>query len=149
MDIRAVKDLASRLFGERKFERSLALFERLIQLQPADAFAFLRHAQAAERLGLKLLAVGSYRRAGQLWKREGRGARAASAFRLALALEPADALSARGLTEVAGAPPRPHAWERPRVIELGPEEPAAPEPARRPVPDLMSEESFFELYVTT
>ncbi len=90
MDLRALKDEASRQLARGKVEKALELYWRLLELDPTDPHLRLRHAETCQRAGLKGRAIASYRVAAELFWHQGHKARAVASIKLALELSPND-----------------------------------------------------------
>jgi tetratricopeptide (TPR) repeat protein len=90
VDIRRLKELASRLISEGRFERAEVLYRQMLTLQPRDANLWLRHAELLKRLERTAPSVTSYRMAAQLLMEAGHTHRAVACLKLALALQPDD-----------------------------------------------------------
>jgi tetratricopeptide (TPR) repeat protein len=90
VDIRRLKEQASRLSAEGRLERAEVLYRQMLTLQPRDSGLWLRHADVLKRLGRLDAAVSCYRMAGQLLMEMGHGHRAVACVKLALELHPED-----------------------------------------------------------
>ena len=90
MDIRRLKEQASRLSAEGRLERAEVLYRQMLTLQPRDSGLWLRHAEVLKRLQRPDSAVTSYRMAAQLLMEVGHGQRAVACLKLALEQHPDD-----------------------------------------------------------
>lgn len=90
VDIRRLKEQASRLSAEGRLERAEVLYRQMLTLQPRDSGLWLRHADVLKRLHRPDGAVGSYRMAAQLLMDLGHGHRAVACLKQALELHPDD-----------------------------------------------------------
>jgi tetratricopeptide (TPR) repeat protein len=90
MDIRRLKELATRLVSDGRYERAEVLFRQMLTLAPRDANLWLRHAELLKRLDRSYPAVTSYRMAAQLLMDVGHAGRAVACLKLALELVPED-----------------------------------------------------------
>lgn len=90
MDIRRLKEQASRLSAEGRLERAEVLYRQMLTLQPRDSGLWLRHAEVLKRLERRDAAVTAYRMAAQLLMDVGHGHRAVACLKLALAQRPDD-----------------------------------------------------------
>jgi tetratricopeptide (TPR) repeat protein len=90
VDIRRLKEQASRLSAEGRLERAEVLYRQMLTLQPRDSGLWLRHADLLKRLHRADAAVSSYRMAAQLLMDVGHGHRAVACLKQALELHPDD-----------------------------------------------------------
>ena len=90
VDIRRLKEQASRLSAEGRLERAEVLYRQMLTLQPRDSGLWLRHAEVLKRLKRIEPAVGAYRMAAQLLMDVGHGPRAVACLKLAHELQPED-----------------------------------------------------------
>ncbi|MDP1824340.1 MAG: hypothetical protein Q8L48_13885 [Archangium sp.] len=90
MDIRRLKEQASRLSAEGRLERAEVLYRQMLTLQPRDSGLWLRHAEVLKRLERREAAVTAYRMAAQLLMDVGHGHRAVACLKLALEQRPED-----------------------------------------------------------
>jgi tetratricopeptide (TPR) repeat protein len=90
VDIRRLKEQASRLSAEGRLERAEVLYRQMLTLQPRDSGLWLRHAEVLKRLSRREAAVSAYRMAAQLLMDVGHGHRAVACLKLALEQRPED-----------------------------------------------------------
>ena len=90
MDLRRLKEQASRLSAEGRLERAEVLYRQMLTLQPRDSGLWLRHAEVLKRLKRIDPAVSAYRMAAQLLMDVGHGHRAVACLKLAYELQPED-----------------------------------------------------------
>ena len=89
MDIRRLKELATRLISDGRYERAEVLYRQMLTLAPRDANLWLRHAELLKRLE-RTSSVTSYRMAAQLLMDLGHAGRAVACLKLALEQQPDD-----------------------------------------------------------
>ncbi|MBL8914926.1 MAG: hypothetical protein JNM17_29745, partial [Archangium sp.] len=90
MDLRRLKEQASRLISEGRYERAEVLYRQLLTVAPRDHALWLKHAELLKRLERTEPAVSSYRMAAQLLMDFGYANRAIAALKIALELRPDD-----------------------------------------------------------
>ncbi len=90
MDIRRLKEQASRLSADGRYERAEVLYRQMLTLLPRDANLWLRHAELLKRLDRIDPSITSYRMAAQLLMDAGHSGRAIACLKMALALKPDD-----------------------------------------------------------
>ena len=111
MDIRRLKEQASRLSAEGRLERAEVLYRQMLTLQPRDSGLWLRHADVLKKLGRRESAVSSYRMAARLLMDLGHGHRAVACLKLAHEQLPDDLDL---VTEIIRYELRQRQWERER-----------------------------------
>lgn len=90
MDLRRLKEQASQLVAEGRYERAEVLYRQLLTGAPRDAGLWLKHAEVLKRLARVGPAVSSYRMTAQLLMGHGHLNRAVAALKIALELLPDD-----------------------------------------------------------
>ncbi len=90
MDLRRLKEQASRLSAEGRFERAEVLYRQMLTVAPRDPSLWLRHAELLKRLARTESSVSSYRMAARLLMDAGHAARAIACLKMALELLPDD-----------------------------------------------------------
>lgn len=90
MDVRGLKERASRLSSQGRFERAEVLYRQLLTHQPRDANLWLRHAETLRHLDRVDSSISSFRMAAQLLDSAGHTARAVACLKVALELKPDD-----------------------------------------------------------
>lgn len=90
MDVRSLKERASRLSTQGRFERAEVLYRQLLTHLPRDASLWLRHAETLRRLDRVDSSISSFRMAAQLLESDGHTARAVACLKVALELKPDD-----------------------------------------------------------
>ncbi|MFT3712368.1 MAG: hypothetical protein QM817_32375 [Archangium sp.] len=90
MDLRRLKEQASRLIADGRYERAEVLYRQLLTVSPRDSSLWLKHAELLKRLERTEPAVSSYRMAAQLLMEFGHANRAIAALKIALELQPED-----------------------------------------------------------
>ncbi|MFO0595272.1 MAG: hypothetical protein U0228_08205 [Myxococcaceae bacterium] len=90
MDLRRLKEQASRLSAEGRYERAEVLYRQLLTHAPRDSSLWLKHAETLKRLDRSAPAVSSYRMAASLLADSGHGNRAVACLKIALGLQPDD-----------------------------------------------------------
>lgn len=127
MDIRRLKEQASRLSAEGRLERAEVLYRQMLTLQPRDSGLWLRHAEVLKRLSRREAAVSAYRMAAQLLMDVGHGHRAVACLKLALEQRPEDIDL---VTDIIRYELRQRAQdrERPSQRQASPVEPVEPGP---------------------
>lgn len=88
--LRRLKDDAERKFSRRRYRQCLRLYRKAIQADPDDARLLLRHGEACLRLRMRNEASSSFCAAALLLLRQGQGAQARVAARMAQTLTPQD-----------------------------------------------------------
>jgi tetratricopeptide (TPR) repeat protein len=90
VDLRRLKEQASRLIAEGRYERAEVLYRQLLTISPRDSALWLKHAELLKRLERTAPAIASYRMAAQLLMEFGHANRAIAALKIALELQPED-----------------------------------------------------------
>lgn len=161
VDAKTLRARADASVARRNYRQADKLYRELVQRDPLNAQARVRHAEVLRRLERPLEAAAAYRCAASLFHGEGQDARAKAARALALTLDPATPIP----------PPPPRRKSAPRVVgedtwrgrsleldvEVDIEVEEAPAPPRAAAPvivtppprreELMADDDFRRFYV--
>ncbi|AGC41417.1 hypothetical protein MYSTI_00058 [Myxococcus stipitatus DSM 14675] len=88
--LKTLKETSRSLFIQERYAECAEVLARIVRLMPKDPNARVRHAEICRRAGDRPGAVASYRMAAELLLSQGCEARARTALRAALAVDPRD-----------------------------------------------------------